>query len=233
MAEPRTIRIAGNGTRSATYQLPPSILQFIESVKAEISNGAGVAATPLLTISEQTGVVIAKQEQSSSIPAAGTGTASWFLRQGGSGGATGTGFIKFDTDPQTGLFLHTDTTSFDPITGWAYDFKSTQGANTIDVAWGNAVLDVEINGGVASLLFRKSRFVVNTDHNEVIEIDLDFAQLSCAHTTFRITEGVGANIRLGVGVSFQVEDHNGQALFRVDEDGDLHGLTGKSLTFDL
>jgi hypothetical protein len=30
-----------------------------------------------------------------------------------------------------------------------------------------------------------------------------------------------------------VFDNAGNPIFRVDEDGDLHGLTGKALTFDL
>lgn len=40
-------------------------------------------------------------------------------------------------------------------------------------------------------------------------------------------------IPLTAGASLTVLDSTGAPIFRVDEDGDLHGLTGKALTFDL
>lgn len=40
-------------------------------------------------------------------------------------------------------------------------------------------------------------------------------------------------IQLSAGESFTVLDSSGNPIFRVDEDGDLHGKTGKALTFDL
>lgn len=38
---------------------------------------------------------------------------------------------------------------------------------------------------------------------------------------------------LAAGQGFRVLDHLGNVIFQVDEDGDLHGKTGKTLTFDL
>jgi hypothetical protein len=35
------------------------------------------------------------------------------------------------------------------------------------------------------------------------------------------------------GGTLTVKDSSGNPIFRVDENGDLHGLTGKALTFDL
>ncbi len=40
-------------------------------------------------------------------------------------------------------------------------------------------------------------------------------------------------ISLPTGATLDVTDHNNNPIFRVDEDGDLHGKTGKALTFDL
>lgn len=40
-------------------------------------------------------------------------------------------------------------------------------------------------------------------------------------------------LRLAAGQTVDVMDHLNSPIFRVDEDGDLHGKTGKTLTFDL
>lgn len=48
-----------------------------------------------------------------------------------------------------------------------------------------------------------------------------------AQTTF------GVRIWLGTGSRLEVGDHNGAAIFRVNEDGSLQGKTGKALTFNL
>ncbi len=40
-------------------------------------------------------------------------------------------------------------------------------------------------------------------------------------------------VQLVAGTTLTVRNHLGNPIFRVDEDGDLHGLTGKSLVFDL
>lgn len=41
------------------------------------------------------------------------------------------------------------------------------------------------------------------------------------------------DFKLSVGQGFRVLDSNGVAVLVVDEDGDMHGKTGKALTFDL
>lgn len=41
------------------------------------------------------------------------------------------------------------------------------------------------------------------------------------------------SVQLDAGASFTVLDSTGAPIFRVDEDGDLHGKAGKALTFDL
>lgn len=80
MAEPRTINQPGNGTATQQFELAPGLLQYVQSVYVEIDNTAGADARPTLTLSEQSGVVIAKKRQGEAIPAAGTGSATWALR---------------------------------------------------------------------------------------------------------------------------------------------------------
>lgn len=43
----------------------------------------------------------------------------------------------------------------------------------------------------------------------------------------------GYAVKLASAGDFEIQDSTGQPIFRVDQDGDLHGLTGKALTFDL
>jgi hypothetical protein len=80
MADPRTINIGGSRAATQQFELAPGLLQYVQSVYVEIDNSAGAAARPTLTLSEQSGVVIAKKRQGESIPAAGTGSATWALR---------------------------------------------------------------------------------------------------------------------------------------------------------
>lgn len=40
-------------------------------------------------------------------------------------------------------------------------------------------------------------------------------------------------MKIAAGKEVAVQDHLGNTIFRVDENGDLHGKTGKALTFDL
>lgn len=49
----------------------------------------------------------------------------------------------------------------------------------------------------------------------------------------RFAEDGNITFKLRPGQTFTVEDSSGNPIFRVDEDGDLHGKTGKALTFDL
>ncbi len=304
MAEPRTIRIAGNNTSVNSYSLPPGLAQFIESVKVEVTNAAGVAVNPVLTISEQTGVVIAKQKQGSSIPAAGSGTASWFLRQGGSDSIGGGSGIQFDTDPQTGGYLHVTTTGFDPTdpNTPGIGLEATGGNDVFISADSNAAIRLDLNGGTAQYHFAHNNMSAFLDTNESTslitgtwEADTGVANLQlkeasgllatipsgkvfAVRTTvdgyfnvqdngankgtvdvlagkftvqsrfphvafFTIDDTSGSDllqttldtftVKLKAGGKLEVQDHNGNPIFRVDEDGDLHGLTGKSLVFDL
>jgi len=78
---PRTIVVPGNGTQQASFTLPPGVVLGLESVVASVS-AVGADARPELSISEQSGVVIATKRQSEAIPAGDNGTATWALRLG-------------------------------------------------------------------------------------------------------------------------------------------------------
>jgi hypothetical protein len=70
--------------------------------------------------------------------------------------------------------------------------------------------------------------------------DMDLPVLAVHGLADRLVQAVqldtstgAASVQLRVGASFTVLDSTGAPIFRVDEDGDLHGKTGKALTFDL
>jgi hypothetical protein len=50
---------------------------------------------------------------------------------------------------------------------------------------------------------------------------------------FNVVGTTGIFLALKAGVSLWVQDRNGNPIFKVDENGDLHGKTGKALVFDL
>jgi len=79
--EPRTIQVGISGTSAVeSYTLAPGLAQFVESVYVEIDNTAGGDAQPLVTLSDQSGVVIAKKRQGGTIAGGDTGSSTWALR---------------------------------------------------------------------------------------------------------------------------------------------------------
>lgn len=91
MADPRTIVLPGNGTSVAAYNLSAGVSQYIQSIVATIDTSGSGDTTPLLTISEQSGAVVADVPQDDVIPGGGDGRATWALRLAGSGGGGGGG----------------------------------------------------------------------------------------------------------------------------------------------
>jgi len=79
-SEPRTIVLAGDGTSVASYRLAPGVLQYVQSVLAEVDASGAGPVRPTLRVSEQSGVVIATKRQGQPIPSGDTGTATWALR---------------------------------------------------------------------------------------------------------------------------------------------------------
>lgn len=111
----RTIRVGVSGTSDTeSYTLAPGLAQYVEAVYVEVTNNAGSAVHPVLSISEQAGVVIAKRRQGGTISASGSGSATWALRlSGDDSGDTGLTGIFYDID-NTGDWLHIDTGASPP-----------------------------------------------------------------------------------------------------------------------
>ncbi len=221
----------------------------------EVTNAAAVDVNPVLTISEQTGVVIAKQEQSRAIAAGTSGTASWFLRAADEGAGGGSG-IQFDTDPQTGDWLLVTTTGTNPSTFDGIDLVASgdivahsdnritlEGTNQVDLESSlvNASADVFLvssddieltgGGGFGFLLdVEKVQIVSGSDTN--ISAD-DNMNLGGDLLTFIRTAHGDTVIRIGTSHNVNVLDPSGNKVFQIDADGSLHGKTGKSLVFDL
>jgi hypothetical protein len=75
-----TGKTPGSGASSLSYTIPGSGLD-LESVYAVIDASAATAdVTAELTITDQSGVVIAKRTQALTVPAGDTGSATWALR---------------------------------------------------------------------------------------------------------------------------------------------------------
>lgn len=87
-----TGKTPGNGTGTLSYSIPGAGLD-LESVYAVIDASAAAAdVIAELTVTDQSGVVIAKRTQGVAIPAGDTGSATWALRlddDGSSAGAPG------------------------------------------------------------------------------------------------------------------------------------------------
>lgn len=65
-----------------------------------------------------------------------------------------------------------------------------------------------------------------------------YSVVSAAEATYVSPPGSGltfkgVTVQITTGQTFSVVDHAGYELFRCDESGNLHGLTGKALVFDL
>jgi hypothetical protein len=116
-AQPRTIVVPLTpGQATAEYQLAPGLAQYVQSVYIEVDNTAGADARPVLTFSEQAGVVIGKKEQGRTITAGGTGSASWFLRGTDETAAGGAVAGQLGTYTSFGLTVPTNSTTPFPFT---------------------------------------------------------------------------------------------------------------------
>jgi hypothetical protein len=117
---PVTARVPGTNTTTISYTIPGAGLD-VETVRVGIDASlAGSAVTATVTITDQSGVVIATKPQNATIPSGATGSATWALRlDDDTTGTAGGGGIAFDTYPQAGNWLEveTDDSSGSP-NGW-------------------------------------------------------------------------------------------------------------------
>lgn len=96
MPSPRTVVISPGASgpgQTLSFSLAPNVLQYVESVVATIDATGSGDVTPVLTISEQSGVVVADKEQGRVITGGGSGRATWAHRLDDEGGGTSTGGI--------------------------------------------------------------------------------------------------------------------------------------------
>lgn len=160
----------------------------------------------------------------------------------------------FETDTHGGGYI-IDTTT-DEV-GDADDFAS---GGTLQLY--TAELQVNSHGNAIAIKTHDGTFEVDTEagsldiaagNSKQCELKMDVADSGDGigttdlwgdtvniHATGDTPDGVlllaGKSIVMSVsdvGGAFRVDDHQELPLFRVDENGDLHGKTGKSLVFDL
>ena len=94
--EPRTIQPPFDpGQSSLAYTLAPGLVQYVQAVYIEVDASGSGDVRPVLTVKEQSGVVIAKKRQGESITGGGSGSATWALRLTDESGGGGSSTIKF------------------------------------------------------------------------------------------------------------------------------------------
>lgn len=234
MAKPQTIVRDGSGTRSVTYQLPPGLFQYIESVLVSLSNGAAVAVRPTLKVETVNGRVMATKRQGESVPAGDTGTATWALRLTDELG----GVIRFDVENE-GRFLHVTTTEDVDFEVQSFFVNATGPGSTVDI---EAESSLELVGRDQLKLETSGAWLISAD--SVLEDVAGDVSINVGSGGYALqvrgpvtidTSGGSDNvtIRIPTGASVEVQDAADNPIFRVNENGDLQGKTGKALVFNL
>lgn len=244
--------VAGLGTNQAVFTMPGNLGVKVQSVVATINNGTGNDVTATVVVKDSAGQVIATKRQADVIPAGDVGTATWALRLDDSDG-TGIRFRRVNTGSwlivnATGLYpgvfqvgLQSAVWSF-AVNGidtgiGATDTLILSSEQFLQISAGNNITintDTDVFVGADTWTATIGDAVSFIAGNEVI-IGTSGAgpvQLYCDNNSVICTDA-GVTVVLEAGDALTVKDHLGNPIFRVDEDGDLHGLTGKSLTFDL
>jgi hypothetical protein len=77
----QTIEVAlGDPGPAASFQIPPKLVPFVDSVFAEIDNGAGSDTVPTLEVRGPNGDTVAAVPQDAVLPGGDTGRVTWALR---------------------------------------------------------------------------------------------------------------------------------------------------------
>lgn len=126
MAAPQTV-IRGNNASTASYELPPGVFQYIQSVHVVVNNTAGPDVRPTLSVETQDGVVMASKRQGEAIPAGDTGSATWALRLADESA----GGIRFGR-LEVGNWLSVTTTAGNPDNGRGIRFDSGSAGMALD-----------------------------------------------------------------------------------------------------
>jgi len=249
VAQPRSINLPGSRARTQQYELAPGLAQYVQAVYVEVDNTTGSSTRPLLTLSEQSGVVIAKKRQDAPIPAGTSDSATWALRLE----ADLSGVIRMDqeNDGQWLSILATQNSNLPGPTGRGItieshdDNPSSGGFVTLD---GTGVFGrIELNAD-NTIFMNALSFAWEFDSSGIFECDGltlntgSYMQARMSELVFDVRGntsigngpfGGSTFIQLGSGEALVVLDSAGDPIFKVNEDGSLQGKTGKALTFNL
>jgi hypothetical protein len=229
--------VTGVGTASAQFTLPGSPLYIVQSVVATVDNTAGGATTATLTFADTNGEVIAKRPQGDTIPAGDTGTATFALRLSASG-ASGIRFNKTNRGGFLTIQLGSGLSyTLQDSTGAALELISENGRYRYFVPVGGFWAVFRGGGSAVLEVFDDRDFQVVCSDWRVTATGDTTLTLSNTTTidarTVAITSN-GATWQMNnPGNSLTVLNSAGSPIFRIDENGDLFGLTGKALTFSL
>lgn len=231
--------VGGAASATKTFVMPASVELDVQSVVATIDNSSGATpVTATITIKDQGGEVIDANAQSETIPAGGTGLAT-FARRLVDRSATGTaaGFIKYDF-LNSGDWLNIKTTSSSGGDGMVFEAELGDVRFFVDdAATGAFRVDSPFvrfdTSGVSLRLLDSGETFFTGDLGATWSFG-GFALSSDGGIDLDASSGAH-NITLDIttGQSVQVNDHLGNPIFRVNEDGSLQGKTGKALTFNL
>lgn len=197
------------------------------AVKASFDgSGAATAFIPTVRVLSDSGQEVGTFPANDQVAAGGSADATFapFLR-------TATGVIKFGID-NFGTWLHIFTEhAFGIILeadGVGGILLNAAGLTKIDADGGFQL------AGTGLALLESDSFISNADSWEIRTQAGGTAIESTGPITVDTSGGSDQiTLRVPVGASVEVQDHAQNPIFRVDEDGDLHGKTGKALVFDL
>jgi len=227
VAQPRSINLPGSRARTQQYELAPGLAQYVQAVYVEVDNTAGSSTRPLLTLSEQSGVVIAKKRQDAPIPAGTSDSATWALRLE----ADLSGVIRFDVD-NIGGSLNVETTGAAGIIFYADAPGQIQlHSESLIVIESDGDMRIDADG---QLLASFGQTIIDTD-STTLRSQASGTELDSRGPITLDTSAGSSRITLRVpnGASVEVQDSANNPIFRVNSDGSLQGKTGKALTFNL
>lgn len=157
--------------------------------------------------------------------------------------------IQFETYPQDGAWLYAETTdaSGSP-NGVGIEFYSSSGgiklrtSGTGDItldsgddilATGDRIrLTAGSGSGADSGFTSENNLEILADGQLTLQGETTLVMLFPAGS-LEVPDAANVNLRIITGATLTVLNNSFAPIFRVDEDGDLHGKTGKALTFDL
>lgn len=208
---------------------------------------------PTVTIRAQDGTILVRVPVDETLPTGDTADVTFapFLRAGAT--SSGSGGIAFDTFPQEGTYLFLTTTGLSPLST-GLDMRAQKEvvirSETDDVRL-NAELLAQLNGGTVNVIARDGGMNI-TAENGTLEMSaetIDVEHLGSGEAKFHSQGSVSvqaleggmeinqfdtaADLVIATSRNLVVLDDNGLEIFRIDQNGALHGKTGQALVFDL